>query len=367
MGKSMRVAAIAFVSLMVLAACGSSGNAGSSGGSSSGSGGTPIKIALVYDIGGRGDKSFNDAAAAGLDKAKGQFNLDVKELSPNAGGTNRADLINLVATTGYKLVITVGFNFTSETCAAGVKFPDVKFGGVDQGIDHTTQQCPGAADLTSSSNVETMNFADNEGAYLVGAAAALTSKTHHIGFIGGVNVPLIQRFQAGFDAGAQKIDSSITIDHKYLTEPPNFNGFNDPADAKTVAESMYQNGADVVYHAAGGSGAGLFAAAEEYSTQNNTKVWAIGTDSDQYLSAPADQQPYILTSNLKRVDTAVFDTISDFVQGKFTGGSHEFNVANNGEDFSTSGGFIDSIKSQLDQLKSQIADGTITVPSSLSS
>jgi basic membrane protein A len=233
---------------------------------------------------------------------------------------------------------------------------------VDQAIDHTTAQCTGAKDLTSSSNVATMNFADNEGAYLVGAAAALTSKTHHIGFIGGVDVPLIKNFEAGFDAGAKKEDPSITIDSKYLTEPPNFAGFNDPADAKTVAESMYQNGADVVYHAAGGSGAGLFAAAEDFSKSSGNKVWAIGTDSDQYLSAPADQQPYILTSNLKRVDTAVFDTISDFVNGKFTGGSHPFNVANQGEDFATSGGFIDSIKSKLDDLKSQIADGTIQVP-----
>jgi len=205
-------------------------------------------------------------------------------------------------------------------------------------------------------------FAENEGAYLVGAAAALKSKTNHIGFIGGVSIDLIKKFQAGFDAGAKSINPSIMIDHTYITQPPDFGGFNDPAKAQVIAQGMYQGGADVVYHAAGGSGAGLFKAAEDYSNSSNTHVWAEGTDSDQYVSAPPDEQPFILTSNLKRVDVAVYDTIRDFVQGKFTGGIKTFDLKAGGVGYATSGGFVDDIKAQLDGIAEQIKSGAIQVP-----
>ena len=121
-----------------------------------------------------------------------------------------------------------------------------------------------------------------------------------------------------------------------------------------------------MYHAAGGSGAGLFKAAVQYSTANNTHVWAIGTDSDQYLSAPPDEQPYILTSNLKRVDVAVYDTIRNFVDGKFTGGVQTFDLKAGGVGYATSGGFVDDIKTQLDQLAAEIKSGQIVVPTTLS-
>jgi basic membrane protein A len=120
----------------------------------------------------------------------------------------------------------------------------------------------------------------------------------------------------------------------------------------------------VIFHAAGGSGAGLFDAAREYSTTNNVKVWAIGVDSDQYLSAPAEDQPYILTSMLKRVDVSVYDTIKDFIAGKFVGGYRVFDLKSGAIDYATSGGFVDSIKSQLDALKAKIISGAITVPTS---
>ena len=360
MRKGLRVCVALLALSLVVAACSKSNTS-----TTLTSGKPAVKVAMLYDIGGRGDKSFNDSAAAGLDKARTDFNIQTKELSPNSGGTNRLELLNLVASQGYQLVITVGFLYAPTTCTAANKFPNVKFGDVDGFIDHTTTPCPGAHDLTSSDNVTSLLFTENEGAYLVGAAAALKSKTHHIGFIGGVDIALIQKFQAGFDAGAKKIDPTITIDHKYLTEPPNFNGFNDPAKAKEVAAAMYASGADVVYHAAGGSGAGLFEAARDYSTQKSVHVWAIGTDSDQYLSAPPDEQPYILTSNLKRVDVSVFQTISDYVNGTFTGGIKTFDLKAGGVGYATSGGFVDDIKTQLDDLAAQIKDGTIVVPTTL--
>jgi basic membrane protein A and related proteins len=324
--------------------------------------GPAFKVGLVYDIGGRGDKSFNDSAASGLDKAEGEFNLDPKELQPNSGGTNRADLLSLLAGQGYNLIIGVGFLYAPTIGAAAQQYPDVDFGDVDGFIDHTT--CDTCKDETTDGNLTSLLFAENEGAYLVGCAAALKSTAHHVGFIGGVNIDLIQKFQAGYDAGVEKCGPGTKVDHTYISQPPDFSGFNDPAKAQTIAQGMYQAGADVVYHAAGGSGAGLFAAAEAAS-KGGTKVWAIGTDSDQYLSAPADQQPFILTSNLKRVDVAVYETIKDYVNGSFTGGIKTFDLKADGVGYATSGGFVDDIKSKLDDLASQIKDGTIKVPATL--
>jgi basic membrane protein A and related proteins len=360
MKRAMRVIALLGVAALIASACGNNNNTSSGGTPSSTKSGPTFKVALLYDLGGRGDKSFNDSAAAGLDKAKQDFNIEAKELQPNSGGTNRAELLDLVATTGYQLVIGVGFLYAPTVGAAAAKYPDVKFGDVDGFVDHTT--CDTCKDQTPDGNLSSLLFAENEGAYLVGAAAAMKSKSHHIGFIGGVDIDLIKKFQAGFDAGAKSVDSTIKIDHTYISEPPDFSGFNDPAKAQVIAQGMYQAGADVVYHAAGGSGAGLFKAAQEYSTQNSTHVWAEGTDSDQYLSAPSDQQPYILTSNLKRVDVAVYDTIRDFVQGKFTGGIKTFDLKAGGVGYATSGGFVDDIKSQLDAIAEKIKSGEIQVP-----
>src|SRR5438477_1563522 len=187
MKRAVRLAAAATIFVLIAAACSKSST--TTGGSSPSK--PAVKVALLYDIGGRGDKSFNDSAAAGLDKAKQDFNLDVKELSPNTGGTNRDELLNLVASQGYGLVITVGFLYAPSTGAAGAKFPDVKFGDVDGFIDHTT--CDTCQDESTTGNVTSLLFAENEGAYLVGAAAALKSQSHHIGFIGGVDIALIQK------------------------------------------------------------------------------------------------------------------------------------------------------------------------------
>ena len=147
-----------------------------------------------------------------------------------------------------------------------------------------------------------------------------------------------------------------------MTEPPNFDGFNDPASGRVIAQSMFEQGADIVYHAAGGTGAGLFQAAKEYSEANGSKVWAIGVDSDQYLTAGDDVQEYILTSMLKRVDVAVFNTIEAHVNDEFTGGPVTFDLSVDGVGYSTSGGYVDDIVDQLEDFKQQIIDGDIVVP-----
>jgi basic membrane protein A len=361
MRKTVRLFAVVAVLSLLGAACAQEAEEPGPGenGAKPGEG---ITIGLVYDIGGRGDLSFNDSAAAGLDRATEEFGITPKELEPNQGGTNRPELLSLLAEENTDLIIGVGFLFAESICAAGNQYPDVRFAVVDGFINKDTANCPGAHDLTPEDNVASLLFAEEQGSFLVGAAAALKSETGHIGFIGGVDIDLIHKFQAGFEAGAKHIDPDIRIDVKYISQPPDFSGFNDPAKAKEIAASMYQAGADVIYHAAGGSGLGMFQAAKEHAEATGSHVWGIGVDSDQYLTVPEELQPYVLTSMLKRVDVAVYESIKAVVEGTFQGGYITFDLARDGVGYSTSGGFVDDIVPQLEDLKQQIIDGTITVP-----
>ncbi len=337
--NSKRFLTLVAVLSLVVAACGGDG-------AGDGDDGTPI--GLVYDIGGRGDQSFNDSAAAGLDRAVADLGIVASEASANDDGSNREELLNLQAETS-ELVFGIGFLFATPMTNAATASPDVNFAIVDD----SSVALPNVAGLV---------FAEQEGSFLVGAAAALKSQTGTVGFIGGVNIDLIKRFEAGFIAGARAVNPDIEIISQYVTEPPNFDGFNDPASGRVIAQSMYESGADIVYHAAGGTGAGLFQAAKEFSEASGSKVWAIGVDSDQYLTATADVRDYILTSMLKRVDVAVFNTIQSHVNGEFTAGTVMFDLSVDGVGYSTSGGFIDDIVGQLDDYKQQIIDGAIVVP-----
>jgi basic membrane protein A len=333
--------ALLAVFALLVAACGD-GEAGDGDGDG-------VPVGLVYDIGGRGDQSFNDSAAAGLDLAVSDLGIVAAEASANDDGSNREELLNLQAETN-DLVFGVGFLFATPMTNAATANPEVNFAIVDDA----------SVDLP---NVAGLVFAEEEGSFLVGAAAALKSETGSVGFIGGVNIDLIKKFEAGFVAGARAVNPDIEIISQYITEPPNFDGFNDPASGRVIAQSMFESGADIVYHAAGGSGAGLFQAAREYSEANGTKVWAIGVDSDQYLTAGEDVRDYILTSMLKRVDVAVYNVIEAQVNGEFVAGSNLFGLADDGVGYSTSGGFIDDIVDQLEDYKQQIIDGEIVVES----
>ena len=202
--------------------------------------------------------------------------------------------------------------------------------------------------------------AEEQGSFLVGAAAALKTQSDHIGFIGGVETELILKFEAGFTAGAKAVNPDIVVDVAYLTQPPDFTGFNAPDKAKEVAAGMYEAGADVIYSAAGGSGLGAFQAAADAGAPG--EVWAIGVDSDQYNLVDAALQPYILTSMLKRVDVAVFETTKAYAEGNFAAGVQTFDLSVDGVGYSTTGGFIDDIVPQLEDYKAQIIAGEITVP-----
>jgi basic membrane protein A len=357
----LKVAAVISVGTMALAGCGGSTSKESTtaGGSSSATSGSAtsssaaasdVKVGMAYDVGGRGDQSFNDAAAAGLDKAKADFGIDIKEATAVNGENEaaREERLNQLVDAGYTNIVAVGFAYAASVGKVAKENPDVHFAIIDD-----------ASDASKAANVAQLTFAENEGSFLVGAAAALKSKAGHIGFVGGVNVPLIVKFQAGFEAGAKAVNPKIKIDSTYLTQPPDFSGFGDPAKGKTAAEGMFQGGADVVYHAAGGSGAGVFTAAKA------AKAWAIGVDSDQAKTAEAGVRDVILTSMLKKVDVAVYDYLSKAVKGEAAAGNIVYDLKADGVGYSTTGGHIDDIVAKLDEYKAKIISGEIKVPATM--
>ncbi len=349
MRHATKVAAIVAAAALGLAACGTS-NTPSPGTTGTGpaAGGSGLKVGMAYDVGGRGDQSFNDAAAKGLDKAKADFGAQAKESAATNGEPEsaREERLQQLIDAGYDNIVAVGFAYAPavKKVAADPANKDVKFALVDS----TDAQGPNIANIT---------FAENEGSFLVGAAAALKTKTNVIGFVGGVETPLIKKFEKGYVAGAKHINPKIDIKIKYLTQPPDFSGFASVDKGKAAAEGMYQQGADIVYHAAGGSGGGVFQAAKAAGK------WAIGVDSDQALTADASVRDVILTSMIKRVDVGVFDFIKSVKEGTFTAGNHVFDLKAGGVDFATTGGHIDDIKGKLDDLKAKIISGEIKVPS----
>ncbi len=320
---------------------------------------TDISVGLVFDIGGRGDQSFNDSAAAGIERAASELGITFTEASPEPDGSNRGELLQLAAD-AHDVVIGVGFLFEGDAAAVGAENPDTKFGVVDSAMINWGADPP----APYGDNIAGLVFTEHEGSFLVGAAAAMKSQTGTIGFIGGVaNVGgLIERFEAGFNAGAQAVNPDIEIISNYITQAPDFDGFNAPDRAKEIALAMYEEGADIVYHAAGGSGAGLFQAALEQSEATGSKVWAIGVDSDQYHTADASVRDYILTSMLKRVDVSIFEMIRSVVDGTMQPGPTAYDLSVDGVGYSTSGGFVDDIAGELDALKAQIVAGDIVVP-----
>lgn len=313
--------------------------------------GEKIKVGMAFDVGGRGDQSFNDSAAAGLDKAASEFGIDAKDAAATAGEAEsaRAERLQQLIDAGYNNIVAVGFAYAASVGKVAAENPDVKFAIVDD-----------ASEASTAPNIMNIVFAEQEGSFLVGAAAALKSESGHIGFVGGVETPLIQKFQAGFEAGAKAVKPEIKIDATYLTQPPDFSGFGDPAKGETAAKAMYDNGADIVYHAAGGSGGGVFNAAKAAGK------WAIGVDSDQALTAAEDVRSVILTSMIKRVDVGVYTFIKSVHEGTFKAGPTVFDLKADGVGYSTTGGHIDDIVPQLDDYKAQIIAGSIKVPDAVS-
>jgi basic membrane protein A and related proteins len=326
------------------------------GGGGSGEG---INVGLTFDIGGRGDQSFNDSAAAGMEQAVDDLGVSYTEAVPNQDGSNRPELLQLQADAS-QLVIAVGFLFADAVDEAADNNPDTNFAVIDDSMLDFSTDPPSAR----GDNIAGLTFAEEQGSFLVGAAAALKTTTGTVGFIGGVSgYGLIEKFEAGFRAGVAAVDPDIEVVSDYITEFPDFDGFVAPDRAREIALAMYEQGADIVYHAAGASGAGLFEAAKSQSDSSGEKVWAIGVDSDQFNTASPEVQEFILTSMLKRVDVAVFNITKDQVDGTFPGGQNiVYDLSVDGVGYSTSGGFIDDITDQLEEFKTGIVSGDIVVP-----
>jgi basic membrane protein A len=333
--------------LLLTAACGEAPPGGGEGGGAAGD----IRVGLALDVGGLGDKSFNDAANRGLQQAieDGLVSEENTELlEANQTGSNRDENIVNLADQGFDLVVGVGFAFSEGVAKIAKDYPDVNFAIVD-GF---------ATSIAPAENLADLAFKEHQGSYLVGIAAAETTKTGTIGFLGGQEgTGLIEKFQAGYEQGAQSVDPNIDILVEYIGDSTQ--AFVDPTKGEALSAKMYDQGADVIYHAAGESGLGLFRAAVEAGPE----ALAIGVDSDQYLTASPEEQPHILTSMLKRVDTAVYNAIEQTLNDSFVDGFQVFGLPEDGLDYSQSNTELmtPDLIAKIDAAKEGIIAGDIIV------
>jgi basic membrane protein A len=298
-----------------------------------------FKVGLVLDRGGKDDKSFNASAYEGATRAKDELGIYLKYVE--APDDNAFEpMLRAFALRDFDLIIGIGFAQKEAMQKVAAQFPNRHFAIVDARV--------------AASNVRSLMFQEHEGAYLVGAIAAMTSKTGKIGFVGGMDIPLIRRFEMGYEAGAKKINPRITVMANYVGVTSA--AWNNPPKGKELALSQYEAGADVIFAAAGASGLGVFDAAED------ERKFAIGVDSNQDWTKPG----LILTSMLKRVDEAVFQTIAEAKAGKFAGGVKWFGLANKGVDYSfdqyNAKILTEPVRKRADELKAEIIAGKITVP-----
>jgi len=305
--------------------------------------GTDLKLGLAFDTGGRGDGTFNDSAARGADQAASELCYVVQELEATTDDDRKPNLEALSAA-GNDPVIVVGFAFGGVIEEIAAANPNITYGWVD-----------GYLELP---NVQTLGFAEHEGSFLVGAAAALKSQTGVIGFIGGQEIDLIKKFEAGYIAGAKQINPDIVVKSQYLGAAGDNAAWGSPDKAKEIALAWYKDGADIVYTAAGGSGRGTIEAAVEAGEGK----WAIGVDSDEYFVDTDEQKAHRLTSMLKRVDNAVYLTAKAVKEGDKSGGFKTFDLKSDGVGYATSGGYLDDIVPQLEDLKAKVISGEIVVP-----
>jgi basic membrane protein A len=317
---------------------------------------TAYKVGVAFDIGGKGDKSFNDSADRGAMAAAQEFGskLIVKEVEPNADGSNRKEILDGLASSGYGLVWGIGFLFSTDIAKSAKQNPKTTFAVID-GYDDLCTKTP--------SNLLCVGFKEEQGSFLVGAAAALKTQSNTVGFVGGLKGDLIKKFQAGYEAGVKWVNTSkgknVKVLVDYAGDTPQ--AFRDPAKGKELALKQIGQGADVIYAAAGGTGSGVLAAVVE------KKKLYIGVDSDWSLSAKDSERPYILTSMMKRVDNAVQQGIEKYVNGggKLDGGFLTFGIKEGGIDYAQNQynkDLLGPIPTTLDDLKTKIKSGEITVP-----
>ncbi len=310
-----------------------------------------LDIGIVFDLGGRGDKSFNDGAYIGANRAVKELGARVRFVEPGEGSDREAGL-RLLAAEGMKLVIGVGFIFTDDLTALANEYPGVAFAGVDFAVAIG----PDGKPILPPKNVAALRFREEQGSFLVGAIAALVGGSKKVGFVGGMDTPLIHKFEAGYRAGVKEVCPDCEVLVQYAGVTPD--AFRNPGRGKELALSQYQQGVNVIYHASGSTGLGVFEAAR---TMNR---YAIGVDADQYQEAPGR----VLTSMVKRVDNAVYDVILRVSENRFSGGIYNFGLAEDGVayiyDDHNRALIPDNVRARVEALKAEVIAGRIAVPSS---
>ena len=300
------------------------------------------RIGLVFDVGGRGDKSFNDAAYLGVSRAERELDVEGSYLEP-ASTEDREAALRLFAARGFDLVIGVGFIFSSDIDAVARAYPGTRFAGVDY--------APGPNGIPP--NVAALAFREEEGSFLVGAVAGLMSKSHHVGFVGGMTGPLIRKFEVGYAEGVKAACPTCVVHAAYAGPTPD--AFRDPAKGKALANAQIAAGSDVIYHASGATGHGVFEAAAD------ARVMAIGVDADQHDEMPGT----VVTSMIKRGDVAVFDIVKDTLEGRFKGGMNVFGLKEAGVDYVHDGPHAaripDDVKRRVEVLRADVVERRITV------
>ncbi|HBG00282.1 MAG TPA: BMP family ABC transporter substrate-binding protein [Firmicutes bacterium] len=296
------------------------------------------RIGLIFAEGGLGDQSFNDAAYRGLMQAKDELGVDVVYVEP-ADIAEMEEHQRAYADLDLDLVIVIGFIHESALNEVSADYPDINFAIVDSVVDMP--------------NVTSLVFEEHEGSFLVGVLAGLMTETNTVGFVGGMEVPLIRKFEVGFAEGAKYANPNVEVLVNYA------GSFGDPGRGRELAVSQNERNADIVYHAAGGTGSGVIDAAVA------SGFYAIGVDSDQDYMAPGT----VLTSMVKRVDTAVFEVIKSVVDGTLKGGVRSFGIQDGGigtSEFTYTKELIpQSVFDAIDEARDKIVAGEIVVTNPL--
>lgn len=298
-----------------------------------------IKPAVIYDMGGKFDKSFNQGVWDGVQKFTAETGVEVMEFEVT-NETQREQAMRRMAERGATIVLGVGFAQADAISKVAAEFPDTQFSIIDVG-------------WLDAPNLRQYVFKEHEGSYIVGVAAAKASQTGKVGFIGGMDIPLIRKFACGYVGGVKSVNGGASVYQNMTGTTPS--AWNDPAKGAELTQSQIDRGADVVYHAAGGTGGGVIQAAADAGKL------AIGVDSNQNGLAPGS----VLTSMLKRVDVAAYDTFMDAKNGAFTSGVHVLGLAEGGVDWAldeNNASLVSAdMKAAVEAAKADIISGKVSV------
>lgn len=281
-----------------------------------------IKVGIVFDIGGKNDRSFNAAAWSGMQRAEKELPICLYDVEPG-NPTSIEPAMRAFAEKNFDLIIGVGFAQGPIMQKVAEDYPNIKFAIVDGVIFEADGKTPKA-------NVASLVFREHEGSFLVGMIAAEKSKSGVLGFIGGMDIPLIHKFQTGYEEGAKSVNPNVKFVTNYVGVTDG--AWNNPGKGKELALSQINQGADVIFTAAGNSGLGAFDAVEQFGVNANNEAnkFVIGVDSNQNHVKPG----FVLTSMVKRVDNAVYDVVQEVLGGSFAGGFHVFGLDKDGVAYS---------------------------------